>query len=140
MQVFGDHPSEFLYALAGFEEHGDRDGWNRFLANAAHVFLEYGDIPFVHWHDYEKNKLALYVERFGDSDGIADRVKGNLLDLLPLTQAAVSRLSGHAFCHFLTLLTVFGAWEESSGKSRLGQFRIQENRVRLTTRGGKNDA
>ena len=89
MQVFGDHPSEFLYALAGFEEDGDRDGWNRFLANAAQVFSEHGNIPFVHWHDYEKNKLALYVERFGDSDGVADRVKGNLLNLLPITRDSI---------------------------------------------------
>ena len=90
MQVFGKLPSDFLPALAGFGEDGDRKGWNIFLENAKHVFNQFGDIPFVHWHHYERVKIDLYLERYGDRDGIAGRVKKNLIDLLPITQRSIA--------------------------------------------------
>lgn len=90
MQVFGDNPADYLPAVSGFNEKGDQEGWNKFLENAASIFSEYGDIPFVHWHHYEKTKLNMYVERFGDSQGVAERVLNNLLDLLPITQQSVA--------------------------------------------------
>ena len=35
---------------------------------------ERGQVPFIHWHDYEKNKLKEYIARYGDPDGTAARV------------------------------------------------------------------
>lgn len=90
LQVFGERPSEYLPAVAGFGEDGDRQGWEEFLKKAADILKEYGDIPFVHWHLYERVRLDMYVDRFGDPVGIAARVRSNLLDLLPITQQSIA--------------------------------------------------
>lgn len=90
LQVVGKRPSDYQAAVAGFGEDGDREGWESFLGLASDVFEIYGDIPFVHWHHYERVKLKLYVSRFGDRNGIAARVERNLLDLLPITQTSVA--------------------------------------------------
>ncbi len=89
MQVFGEKPGGFLYSLAETGIDGDRKGWEDFLKIAGRIFAEYGDIPFVHWHHYEKTKIKTYIDRYGDIDGIADRVLSNLVDLLPITRDAV---------------------------------------------------
>jgi len=86
MQVFGEKPSEFKFALSGFGVDGDEECWLDFLASAKHIFETYGDIPFVHWAPYEQTYLRRYVERFGDGEGIAARVEANLLDLLTVTR------------------------------------------------------
>ncbi len=90
MQVFGKQPGPYLGVTGGFGEDGDRQGWNTFLDRADSIFREYGDIPFVHWHHYERVHLDEYVERFGDDDGIAARVRANLLDLLPITRDSIA--------------------------------------------------
>lgn len=90
VQVFGERPSEFFAATASFGVEGDWQGWRTFLTLCGQIFDRYGDIPFVHWATYEKTKLDLYVSRFGDPDGIAARVRTNLVDLLPITQASVA--------------------------------------------------
>jgi predicted RecB family nuclease len=90
LQVFGEKAGEFRAAMAGFGNDGDRQGWEEFLKNAGDVFEKYGDICFVHWHHYERVHLDMYVERFGDPDGVAARVRSNLLDLLPITQRSVA--------------------------------------------------
>jgi predicted RecB family nuclease len=90
MKVFGENPSDFIAAIAGFGVDGDREGWDSFLNNAAAIFERYGDIPFVHWHHYERVKIDLYLERYGDRNGIAERVKNNLLDILPVTQGSIA--------------------------------------------------
>ena len=54
VQVFGDKPTKFAAALAGFGANGDRHVWEEFLQLAKKIFDEYGDIPFVHWAAYEK--------------------------------------------------------------------------------------
>jgi len=89
MQVFGEHPGEFRAATADFGDGGDREGWEAFLTEAEAIFAEHGDIPFVHWARYEKTKIDLYVNRYGDRDGVAERVRKNLLDLLPITYESV---------------------------------------------------
>jgi predicted RecB family nuclease len=88
-QVYGEKPSEFMFALSGFGTDSDRDGWLGFLANAQRIFETYGDIPFVHWAPYEQTYLRRYVERFGDVERIAARVETNLLDLLTVTRDSV---------------------------------------------------
>jgi predicted RecB family nuclease len=89
MQVYGKRPSPFLGVVAAFGEDGDREGWFDFLRAAKKIFDEYGDIPFVHWHHYEKTHVKQYIDRYGDQDDIADRVLRNLLDLLPVTKNSV---------------------------------------------------
>jgi predicted RecB family nuclease len=89
MQAFGENPSEFKVALSGFGADGDREGWIAFLDNTRQIFEKYGDIPWVHWAPYEQTYLRRYIERFGDPDGIASRVEGNLLDLLTVTRESV---------------------------------------------------
>jgi predicted RecB family nuclease len=89
MQVFGDEPSEYMAATAGFGPEGDQQGWSDFLKKAKYIFDKYSDLPFVHWHSYEKTHLNKYIERFGNPDGIADRVRKNLFDLLKITQKSL---------------------------------------------------
>ena len=89
MHVLGEKPSGFLYSLAETGVDGDRKGWEDFLKIAEKIFSDYGDIPFIHWANYERTKIKTYMERYGDIDGIADRVLNNLVDLLPITKGAV---------------------------------------------------
>lgn len=89
LQVYGQHPGPYQAATAGLGPDGDRKGWEDFLQLAGNIFTEYGDVPFVHWSHYERTKLDLYIARFGDQNGVADRVRRNLLDLLPITQQAL---------------------------------------------------
>ena len=79
-----------MRVLAGFGLGGDREGWEAFLSIGNAVFNRYGDLPFVHWAPYERVKLRGYVERFGDLDGVAARIEKNLLDLFPITRAAIA--------------------------------------------------
>lgn len=90
LQVFGEDKADFMPALSGFGEKGDEEGWQAFLGNAHTILSKHGDIPFVHWHHYERVKIDMYMERFGDRNGVADRVKANLLDLLPITQRSIA--------------------------------------------------
>ena len=89
MQVYGRNPGEYLGITAGFGVDGDREGWEDFLTAADAIFAEHGDIPFVHWHHYERVHILLYVQRYGDPEGIAARVLRNLLDLFPITKNSV---------------------------------------------------
>jgi len=89
LQVYGDRPKQYLGVAAGIGSEGDRVAWGAFRAAARQILSDYGDIPFVHWHHYERTKLDLYVDRFGDPDGTASRVRQNLLDLLPITQSSI---------------------------------------------------
>ena len=90
MQAYGKRPSAFNGVTAGFGPNGDREGWSGFLEAAARIFAEYGDIPFVHWHHYEKTHVNQYIGRYGDPDSAAARVLRNLLDLLPITRSAIA--------------------------------------------------
>src|ERR1019366_1216450 len=67
----------------------DREGWNVFLDAANAICDEYGDIPFIHWHHYERVHIQMYIQRYGDPNGVADRVLRNLLDLLPVTRNSI---------------------------------------------------
>jgi predicted RecB family nuclease len=89
LQVFGEKPSEFVPAVSGFGPNGDREGWLAFLENAGSIFELYGDIPFVHWHTYEKTHVSKYILRHGDVNGIAARVIANLLDLFRITKESI---------------------------------------------------
>lgn len=87
LKVFGEKPRDYSPALATVGEGGDREGWNKFLAECAAIFREYGSIPFVHWSAYEKTQLGKYVKKYGDNDEVASRVLENLYDLLPVVES-----------------------------------------------------
>ena len=89
-QVYGAKPGAFLAATADVGVGGDESGWTTFLKNADRIFGEFGNIPFIHWHHYEKTNVKNYIERFGDPHGIADRVLENMVDLLPLVKKAIA--------------------------------------------------
>ena len=89
IQVYGEKPGPFTPAVSPIAPDGDQEGWESFLLNCQRIFDEYGDIPFIHWHHYEKTKVKLYMQRYGDINGIARRVLDNLVDLLPLTKRAM---------------------------------------------------
>lgn len=90
LQVYGEQPTAYLPAPAGFGTEGDREGWEEFLAKAKTILSRHGDLPFVHWHHYERDHLDKYIQRFGDRDGVAARVRQNLVDLLPITQRSIA--------------------------------------------------
>lgn len=90
MQVLGGKPCDYVASTAGFGDEGDQQGWQDFLEKAKDILESYGDIPFVHWHHYERVRLDMYIDRFGDPEGVAARVKENLLDLLPITQKSIA--------------------------------------------------
>jgi predicted RecB family nuclease len=90
IRVFGEAPSGYLGVLTGTGEGSDRDTWQRFLEAAQGIFERYGDLPFVHWHHYEETKLAQYVTRYGDPDGVAARVARNLVDLHASARASIA--------------------------------------------------
>ena len=123
MQCFGARPGEFRAAVAGFGAGGDREGWESFLAEAATIFAEHGDLPFVHWASYEAVKIRLYVERYGDRNGVAARVLGNLVDLLPITREAVAvPLSGYGLKAIETLTGYERSLEEFGGDWSMARY------------------
>jgi predicted RecB family nuclease len=85
-QLYGENGGAFTPALAGFYEGGDREGWFDFLDNCQTVFATHGDLPILHWGSYEKTKINQYLDRYGDKQGIALRIRESLVDLLPMTQ------------------------------------------------------
>ncbi|MHC2994005.1 MAG: TM0106 family RecB-like putative nuclease [Candidatus Atribacteria bacterium] len=89
IQVFGEKRTPYLPALAPIEEEGDYKGWENFLKNSRKIFKAYGDVPFIHWAPYEKTKIKLYLQRYGDSGGIAERVLKNLVDLCALVKKSL---------------------------------------------------
>lgn len=89
LQVFGERPSKYMAATAGFGLDGDKEGWLEFLRVASKVFDDYGDIPFIHYSTYEKTYVSKYIDRHGDLDGIGARVRQNLCDLLPILKDCV---------------------------------------------------
>ena len=74
---------EYWGGIASPGTEGDASAWQAFLAKAADVFRELGDVPFVHYAAYEKTWTRKYIERWGDRDGIGERVLGRLVDLYP---------------------------------------------------------
>ncbi len=90
VKVFGERPSNHLYSEARFGPDGDREGWLEFLRLASRLLDEYPDLRFVHWGTYEKSKLGMYVERYGDPDGVAARVESRLLNLHDLVTDSVA--------------------------------------------------
>jgi len=123
MQPFGGRAGPFRAGTAGFGRLGDREGWEDFLHKADELFGELGDVPFVHWAAYEKTKIDLYLERYGDRDGVAEHVKRNLLDLLPITRASVAvPLSGYGLKGIETLTGYERQLDEFGGDWSMAKY------------------
>jgi predicted RecB family nuclease len=89
MQIWGPGGAgPYQPAIAGFGPDGDMQGWEAFLQRCREILSRHGDIPFVHWAGYEKAKLTLYMQRFGDPRGTAARVLSLCFDLLSSVRAA----------------------------------------------------
>lgn len=89
IKVYGLQQSDYYSSVTPLGETEDLNGWNQFLANVKLIFERYGEIPFVHYANYEKTMLSQYIQRFGDCNGIAKRVLGHLLDLHALVKQTV---------------------------------------------------
>lgn len=123
MQPFGDGGGEYRAAVAGFGPGGDRAGWESFLRRAGELFAALGDVPFVHWASYEQTKLNLYLDRYGDRDGVAARVLDNLLDLLPITRESVAvPLSSYGLKEIETLAGYERRLAESGGEWSMDRY------------------
>lgn len=92
-------------SVAGPGAKGGREAWFGFLGNAAAVLKKQGDLPFFHWSRFDKDRLLEYASRWGDRDGIADRVACNLFDLrlaardtvaIPDTSYSICTVEQHA--------------------------------------------
>jgi predicted RecB family nuclease len=90
VKVFGQRPSGFLHAVAGFVPGSDEQAWFDFLRLVHGLFAEYdAELPMVHWSSYEVGKVRGYLERYGDDEhGSAAALQGALFDLLPATKRA----------------------------------------------------
>ena len=89
MQLFGSSTGPYRPALAPPGAEGDMAGWLKFLEQSDLIFRQHGDLPFIHWAVYEKTMVNRYMGRYGDRNGIAQRVLRNLVDMLPIAQKTV---------------------------------------------------
>jgi predicted RecB family nuclease len=89
LMLYNSKTAELFQPVADFGPTGDKNGWDNFLKSVQVIFDKYGDIPFVHWSSYEKTKVKLYTERYGDNNGTAARILKNLCDLLAITKKSV---------------------------------------------------
>jgi len=93
------------------------------LREADAILAEHGDIPFVHWASYEKTKINLYLSRYGDRTGVAERVKRNLLDLLPITYESVALpLSSYGLKSVEQIAGYERQLEESGGEWSMARY------------------
>lgn len=87
---FREASPRYLFAQAGFGPGGDLEGWKTFLDIVWHL-IDSGSNPlFVHYGGYEKTKIELYLKRYGDPTGVAERLLGFLFDLYPAITNSVS--------------------------------------------------
>jgi predicted RecB family nuclease len=89
LKVFGNEVGPYMPANAGLGPEGDREGWLKFLKNCGEIFSRFGDIPFVVWSSYEKTQVRKYLDKFGDVDGIGNRLIGRLVDLLRVVNRSI---------------------------------------------------
>ncbi len=90
MKAYGEQSSPYTAAYTIPGETDDRATWFGFLEKAEAIFATYGDVPILHWAPYERVKLHLYRERYGDPDGTAARIEQCLCDLLTVYSKGIS--------------------------------------------------
>ena len=90
LKVVENGSSRYLHSAADFGPEGDREAWEGFLRTAAGLLDDRPTRRFIHWGGYEKSRIEMYVDRFGDADGTAARVLDALVDLLPVTRNSIA--------------------------------------------------
>ena len=88
-KLFGKEEEKPYIAAIAVDRESDKLAWEQFLKNFQIIFEAHGDIPIFHWHHYERTMLRLYVERYGDPSGFAERVEKNLVDLFTVLRESV---------------------------------------------------
>ena len=78
---FRCNPPRYLHADAGFGEEGDRRAWEDFLRVVSDLLEASPDLRFVHYGNYERTKIRLYFDRYGDPTGTTTRILDRLFDL-----------------------------------------------------------
>jgi hypothetical protein len=90
MRVYGKRPSEVMGVTAGFGKDGDRGGVggvSRCCHEALRRIRGHSIFPLA---SLREDLHQQYIDRYGDTDGIAALVIRNLLDLLPVTKNAIA--------------------------------------------------
>ena len=62
----------------------------KFLEAMERIFQVHGDLPLVVYSPYEATHVKLYLDRYGDWNGVGERVMRNLWDMLPAIRNAVA--------------------------------------------------
>ncbi|MBX9669682.1 MAG: TM0106 family RecB-like putative nuclease [Candidatus Obscuribacterales bacterium] len=98
LRMFGTNPSIYHNFIAKDKNvTSDSDAWFSFLQRAKEIFDTHGDVPFLHYHHYERSALEKYLMRFGDRDAVAVRILKNMLDVLQaLTQSVALPLPSYS--------------------------------------------
>ena len=81
MVVEQDDVMDQMLVVAPLCDRGDSEGWHSFLGTMSNIFTQHGDIPLVHYSSHERTWVGNYVKRYGDVDGIAERILANLWDM-----------------------------------------------------------
>lgn len=81
MVVTSDDTQVQELVLSPPDDEGDAEGWRRFLSAISKIFKEHGDIPIVHFSSHERTWMINYINRYGDTKGIGQRVLNNMWDL-----------------------------------------------------------
>jgi len=89
LSLMSDHEVNLQTLSPNLSRKSDRDAWMQFLNKAGEIFKAHGDIPFIHWGNYEPQSLRLYLRRFGDWEGVGRRIEKNLIDFWALLKASV---------------------------------------------------
>lgn len=90
LSLMGPRGEENLQTLSpDLSKKSDQKAWRQFLSKARQILEVHGDIPFLHWGNYEAQSLSLYLKRYGDDQGIGQRIQKNLLDLWALLKASI---------------------------------------------------
>ncbi|MEZ0370072.1 MAG: TM0106 family RecB-like putative nuclease [Candidatus Sericytochromatia bacterium] len=89
MYLMGEESRNLQLISTALNRQADRANWFEFLNQAQAIFDAYGDVPFVHWGSFEPYCIKLYLQRFGDRRGTANRIHKNLLDFFTVLKQSV---------------------------------------------------
>lgn len=89
LYLMGEQRENLQLISQTLNRQADRDNWFAFLERMRGLFDTYGDLPLIHWGNFESACIKLYVKRFGDRRGVARRIQRNLLDFFEVLKASV---------------------------------------------------
>lgn len=77
----GDGAPHAVSVVAGTDAHGDRRGWESFLARAGDLLERFPNARWLHWDSSEPLWIKRYSERLGAPPGLAERLLAACFDL-----------------------------------------------------------